>query len=87
MKNIIPLVLIFISLSSCANNNWTGFAYPYWVSSESTWEIQWWFKSLEECRNWIDDILPNNSVADYECGKNCKYNSAYWMNICEETVQ
>jgi hypothetical protein len=87
MKNLLIITMLSFILMSCSNNKWTWFAYPYWVSNESTWEIKWWFKSLEECRNWIDNILPNNSVADYECWKNCEFNSTYWMNVCEETVQ
>lgn len=85
-KNIL-ILLFFLILSSCSSNSWTWFVYRYWVSSESTWEIKWGFRSLEDCKIWVYEILPNNSIADYECWKNCKYNSSYWMNICEETVQ
>ena len=79
--------MIVVFLSSCSKDEWTGFAYPYWVSSESTWEIQWGFSDLKECRDWVDWVLPSNSVADYECGKNCRFDTSYGINICEETVR
>lgn len=91
MKKLTSMLLLFsvIFLSGCSNNNWTWFYYSDAdnIGDESTWTIQPGLNSLDECRNWVDDVAWNNDNFDYECGYKCRYESSYGMNICKETVK
>ena len=83
------LLLILVFLYWCSSNDWTGFYYSDKdnIGDESTWTIKSDFISLEECRNWIDNVAWNNTNYDYECWYKCKYKNDYWMYICKETVK
>jgi hypothetical protein len=89
MKKISLIILTFwiFFLTGCSSNNRTWFYYPDAdnVWDESTWKIQPWFNSIDECRGWIDSIKWNNENYDYECGYWCRYKSEYWMNVCKKT--
>lgn len=88
-KSLLLVFLAAIVLAGCAGNNRTGFYYPNIdkIGDESTWKIQPGFNSLDECRNWVDDVAWNNTNRDYECGYKCTYKSEYGMNVCKETVK
>jgi len=47
--------------------------------------------SLEQCRDWIDsEAVRRNQTGnefDYECGKNCKYDPDWGLEVCEETLE
>ena len=48
-------------------------------------------ETVEQCRDWINNEAIKLEKAlgdyDYECGLNCKYDSFYRTEICEETVK
>ncbi|MBM2820264.1 MAG: hypothetical protein HW405_24 [Candidatus Berkelbacteria bacterium] len=71
------------------NAKWMGTFYPvrydltrYTLSPE--------FKSIEECRDWVEGqtALYNRAEGyyDYECGKNCKYHKDTNIYVCEESI-
>jgi len=69
---------------------WNGFYYPnegnltYSIPSPQ-------FKTLDECRDWVDEQVqkynPSGYGYDYECGKNCEYKDSFTMQICETTEE
>lgn len=82
-KFLVVLMLIF--LCGCSlKDSWTAFYYPN-LDNLSVYEMSPDLDSLEECRDWIDDIASYNINYDYECGKNCKYKKDYGMYVCEVT--
>lgn len=88
-KSLLLIFFAMIILAGCSSKNWTGFYYPDAnnIGDESTWIIEPWFSSLDECRNWVDDMIWNNTNYDYECGYKCRYKSDYGVNVCKETVK
>ncbi len=87
---ILLLILLFITLSGCtAKKNWTGFYYSNInkMEDESTWVIQPGFETLDDCKEWVDDIYDSNDNYDYECGYGCRYNKGLRVNVCEITEQ
>jgi len=89
-KNLFFLViLISLILVGCWNEKWqrTGFYYPdrYNLWDEGLWVIEWWFDSLEECRDWAIWKWDNsNDDYDYECWFKCRQSG--WFYICEKTL-
>lgn len=82
---IIGLVWFFFFRQS---NTWDGFYYPN--EGNLTYSIQSpQFKTLEECRDWVDEQIqtynPSGYGYDYECGKNCKYKDGLTVQVCETT--
>ena len=88
MKRIILIQVLLLFLCGCVDN-WQATVYPD-KSDLKNYKHLGKFSSLEECRSaclrYLKDIHSLNK-GDYECGKNCKYNSAYDMYICEETLK
>lgn len=71
------------------NTTWQGFYYPN--AENLTRSINSpTFKTVDECRDWVDEMVykynPSGYGYDYECGKNCKKKSDIDMYLCEETV-
>lgn len=94
MRLIITLTILLVAgilIWKNLNSTWMGFYYPeegntfnYIQSSE--------LGSLEECREWINQMVrthnPSGYRYDYECGKNCSL-SETGIDIyhCEETKE
>jgi hypothetical protein len=90
MKKILLVIslLCILFLISCWKEKWNAYVYPYWVSAnKSTWIIQKWFNTLEECRSFAIKNIKNKEVWDYECGYKCKFDSSWWMDICKKTEE
>ena len=90
MKRLIIITMTIFLLGGCSlSRNWTGFYYPDAdnIGDSSKWVIQPGFGSLDECRNWAEDISTGNTNFDYECGYKCKYNKEYGTNVCKKTEQ
>ena len=93
MKKIV-ITTIFLSwvlfLSGCSNNNeWTGFYYKDKnnIGNQKNWIIQPGLKSKDDCRAWVVGMAKNNTNYDYECGYKCRFDKAYNLTICKETVK
>lgn len=95
-KNLIAFIVIFTIFSILyfsdvfKKDRWIGFYYPDYnnlINYTHSPEL----KSLEECRLWVENQVSiyNSSGEgyDYECGKNCDYESGSDLYICEETVE
>lgn len=94
MKLVLTLVIILVVgiwFWNNLNSTWLGFYYPeegdtfnYIKSSK--------FRSLEECRDWVNEMITSHNPSgygyDYECGKNCKLSdSGIDIYHCEETKE
>lgn len=94
MKNflIISAVVLVIwgGIFFLRSDDYTGFFYPDANNLLSDIQSPDTFKSLEECRDWIDEQVsiynPDGSGYDYECGRNCKL-SGDKPYVCEETLK
>lgn len=67
---------------------WQGFYYPN--ASDLTKDIKSpIFKSIDECRDWVNSMVykynPSGTGYDYECGKNCKKKDGMTVLVCETT--
>lgn len=66
---------------------WTGWVYP--DASDLTQSVRLGeFKNFEQCQEAAINGLRSLSVADvgdYECGRGCRFDSNYGMDICKET--
>ena len=72
MKLLTFVLLTTILLTGCSvNKNWTGYYYPDLdnIGDESTWVIQTGFKTINECQNWINQVVDSSTNFDYECVK------------------
>ncbi len=83
------VVLVGLAHCSLVQDKWQGVVYPdrgYLPDSRNIGE----FESLEECRaaclTYLRD-LGKSQIGDYECGKNCEYDSSIGIYVCEETVR
>lgn len=72
------------------SDKWIGFYYPdqYNLSKDvQSPELN----SYEECVNWVNSQInlynPSGDGYDYECGKNCRFDSNYSLYICKETIK
>jgi len=91
VKKYAHIVLIFfyssVIFTGCLDR-WQGTVYPNKQSLTNYRNIGE-FASLEECRNaclnYLEDINALE-IGDYECGKNCKYNSDLDVYVCKETA-
>lgn len=89
MKKLFLLVIFATLLSGCSfTQDWTGFYYPDRdnIGDSSTWKIQSGFKTVENCRDWVNQTANSNPSFDYECGLNCKTNK-YGTYTCKETIK
>ncbi|MBU4479899.1 hypothetical protein KKG48_00440 [Patescibacteria group bacterium] len=72
------------------NDNWIGFYYPD-KNDLTEYKQSQKYKTVEECRDWVDSQVsiynPNDEVYDYECGKNCKKDGSSDLYICKETTK
>lgn len=88
MKKIFLTLSLALFLSGCSDN-WQATVYPN-KNNLKVYKNLGTFSSLEECRSacleYLEEIHASNR-GDYECGKNCKYDSGYDMYICEETLK
>jgi len=82
------LVLTLVFLNGCGDS-WKGWIYTDKTDLTHSISIGE-FNTLEECRKSARDELSDHNAlysGDYECGLNCKYNSAMDINVCEDTVK
>lgn len=86
------LIIVLLVLYFCffKKETWVGFYYP--DVSDLTKSIQSpTFKSLDECRVWVNSQVhlynPSGEGYDYECGKNCRFDKDYQVYICKETIR
>lgn len=87
MKKVLIIFISCVVLTSCGfKEDWMGFYYPN-ANDLSEVEIQSGFSSIDECRNWVDSVAIYGSNYDYECGKNCKYESFGDYYVCKVTEQ
>ena len=88
-KLLIILCAILLLGAGCSRAEWTGFYYPDAenIGDESSWVIQPGFESIDECRDWVDEVAGNNTNFDYECGRGCRYEAKYGTTVCEITEQ
>lgn len=89
---LLPIALLdmFVLTGCSGKNDWTGFYYPdiNTMADERTWVIQHGLKSLESCREWVNEVSTGNTRDfDYECGHACRYESGIKMTVCKETLQ
>ncbi|MBU2509664.1 hypothetical protein KKE33_04805 [Patescibacteria group bacterium] len=90
MNKLFLLIIPVLFLMGCSSQeDWTGFYYPDAdnIGDESSWVIQPGFESLEECRDWVNDVSVGNHNFDYECGYDCRYNKDFGASICKKTEQ
>jgi hypothetical protein len=86
---LILLVIFVFSFLGCNKDRWEGFVFPKRDNKLIQRDVGW-FNSLEECRNKSMEMLKElGAVQDgyYECSKNCKPGSSFYMRKCEETVR
>ncbi|MFA7654334.1 MAG: hypothetical protein WCX97_04885 [Candidatus Magasanikbacteria bacterium] len=86
----LPCYATIFLLNSIKGERWQGYYYPnednlaYNLQSPE-------FKSLEECRFWVNSQVaiynPAGYGYDYECGKNCKFNKDFEAYVCKETIK
>lgn len=76
--------------AGCKKDIWRGFYYPSafnLAKDVRSGELT----SLDQCRVWINGQRMRSGIHDgdddYECGKNCRYDSSLDMYICEETIK
>ncbi len=84
------VVLSASVLSGCSGDNeWTGVYYKNKdnIGDPSTWVVQPGLKSVEACRDWVDQIAGVNTNFDYECGYKCRDDKQYGLMVCKETVK
>jgi len=88
MKKILLTLSLVLILCGCSDN-WQATVYPN-KNNLKAYKHLGTYSSLGECRRaclvYLEDINASNK-GDYECGKNCKYDSGYDMYICEETLK
>ncbi|WP_265570857.1 hypothetical protein [Sphingomicrobium nitratireducens] len=81
---------IAISLFGCdalAPDRWDAFVYPD-ANDLTQWQTLIGFKDFEQCQSAAIDAvraLRDPDAGTYECGRNCKYDPAYRLNVCKET--
>ena len=90
MKKIILLIPVFL-LSGCYKpDNWTAFYYPDF-NYKDYFTKQSGFIDLQACKDYAYNLgvadPENLATWDYECGKNCEYDSELKWYSCEETVK
>ena len=86
--HIVPLLLyLSITLTGCSDR-WQGKVYLN-KQNLTNYRIIGEFSSLEECRdaslNYLRGIKALDT-GDYECGKNCTYNSELDEYTCGKTL-
>jgi hypothetical protein len=79
------LTLTALLLTGC-NDKWAGFVYP--TASLVTHVNSGSYDSFEDCQTASISMLRTmdaQAAGSYECGKNCKFQEEYGMQVCEET--
>ena len=82
---------IFLALFGCSSDDdWSGFVYPDKENLFNHLELGK-FETLDQCRAAAWDLIDRSgwpTVADYECGLNCKPIEGYdVLKVCEETLR
>lgn len=84
------LVILLIFLAGCSSGErWEGHVYPdkgKLMIHHNSGE----FDSLEACESASMEMLQSINALQkgyYECGKNCKSGSGYYIRDCKETVK
>ncbi|KPJ58610.1 MAG: hypothetical protein AMJ42_02930 [Deltaproteobacteria bacterium DG_8] len=92
MKKYAHIILIFFYSSvifTWCSDRWQGTVYLHKQNLVNYRNIGE-FATLEECRSaylcYLEDINALE-IDDYECKKNCKYNSDLGVYICKETLR
>lgn len=87
---VVAIIGFLIFTKFIKNDTWQGYYYPNEGNLLNDIKSPI-FKSLEECRDWVDVQVdrynPSGYGYDYECGKNCKTKYGSTLLICEETVE
>ena len=86
--SLIVLGLIWWFFWGRQTTTWQGFYYP--SAGNLTYDIKSpIYKTLEECRNWVNSMVykynPSGEGYDYECGKNCKIEKGMTVSVCDTT--
>ena len=82
------IILLFASLG-CGKERWSGYVFPdrnNLLVNRTVGE----FQSLEACKDASMETLQEMNATQngyYECGKNCKSGSDYYLRDCEKTVR
>jgi len=92
MKLIVFILIIFSSIliSGCQKKDkWQAVFYPNGcLECEDKYIYSPVFENSNDCINWAErkKLERNNPNDDYECGKNCRWEKEYKINVCEETL-
>ena len=93
MGNLLSIVVVIFIFFWAWNNlisppKFIGFYYPN-ADNLLVYKQSPELSSLEQCRNWIDDISGGRTDTsfDYECGKNCKLSESGGIYVCDETLE
>ena len=88
MNRMLLIQVLLLFLCGCGDS-WQATVYPN-KNNLKDYKHLGEFTSIDECRRsclgYLEDIHSLNK-GDYECGKNCKYNSGDDMYVCEETLK
>ena len=85
---IVLFITILLSVLGCSNEHWDGYVYPEKGNSLVHYHVGR-FNRLDECREASLTMLKAKHALQrgyYECGKNCKSDSGYYIRSCEETM-
>lgn len=83
---VVAIILFFVWKWYDGGGPWTGWVYP--EASDLSRSVQLGeFKTFEQCQQVAIDGLRSLHAydGDYECGRRCKFNPTYGMNVCKET--
>ncbi len=81
-------VPLFVLLAACEGSAgpWQGWVYPN-PDDEAVSISLTGFKTFKECQQaTIDQLrqLPDPDSAGYKCGRSCRWDSSYRVNVCKE---
>lgn len=83
---VLAIVAFFAWKWYDGSGRWTGWVYP--DSSNLDRSIQLGeFRNFEQCQEAaIQGLRSLGSLdGDYECGRRCRYDETYGLNVCKET--
>jgi len=83
---VVAIILFFVWKWYDGSGAWTGWVYP--DASDLTRSVRLGeFKNFDQCQQAAISGLRSLRVedGDYECGRRCKFNPTYGMDICKET--
>lgn len=83
VAGLIVIVIGWFTYTNLLDKQHTAFYYPESGTQDGMQSKE--VGSVKECREWADSMAraDGDSSFDYQCGVNCRYDSAIGETICE----